>query len=76
MQIMLNLRNKMSTVGWAQSVFSFGEETIRRICSNPDPETAFNVMVKRQRAEVKVSTLLAEQNSIHLSSILWWRRLL
>ena len=41
--------------------FSFDEETIHQICSNPDPETAFNVMVKRRRAEVKVSTLSAEQ---------------
>ena len=29
--------------------------------SNPDPETAFDVMVRRRRAEVKVSTLSAEQ---------------
>ena len=29
--------------------------------SNPDPETAVNVMVKRRRAEVKVSMLSAEQ---------------
>ena len=29
--------------------------------SNPDPETASNVMVKRRRAEVRVSTLSAEQ---------------
>ena len=41
--------------------FSLDEETIQEICSNPDPETAFNVMVKRRRAEVKVSTLSAEQ---------------
>ena len=41
--------------------FSLDEETIQQICSNPDPETACNVMVKRQRAEVKVSTLSAEQ---------------
>ena len=41
--------------------FSLDEETIQQICSNPDPETAFNVMVKRRRAEVKVSTLSAEQ---------------
>ena len=27
--------------------FSLDEETIQQICSNPDPETAFNVMVKR-----------------------------
>ena len=33
----------------------------QQICSNPDPETAFNVMVRRRRAEVKVSTLPAEQ---------------
>ena len=37
--------------------FSLDEETIQQICSNPDPETAFNVMVRRRRAEVKVSTL-------------------
>ena len=37
------------------------EETIQQICSNPDPETAFNVIVRRRRAEVKVSTLSAEQ---------------
>ena len=41
--------------------FSMDEETIQQICSNPDPETAFNVMVRRRRAEVKVSTLSAEQ---------------
>ena len=41
--------------------FSRDEETIQQICSNPDPETAFNVMVRRRRAEVKVSTLSAEQ---------------
>ena len=41
--------------------FALDEETIQQICSNPDPETAFNVMVKRRRAEVKVSTLSAEQ---------------
>ena len=37
--------------------FSLDEETIRHISSNPDPETACNVMVQRRRAEVKVSTL-------------------
>ena len=37
------------------------EETRQQICSNPDPETAFNVMVKRRPAEVKVSTLSTEQ---------------
>ena len=36
--------------------FSLDEETTQQICSDPDPETAFNVMVKRRRAEVKVST--------------------
>ena len=41
--------------------FSLDEETMQQICSNPDPETAFNVMVKRRRAEVKVSTLPAER---------------
>ena len=41
--------------------FSLDEETKQQICSNPDPETAFNVMVRRRRAEVKVSTLSAEQ---------------
>ena len=41
--------------------FSLDEETIQQICSNPDPETAFNVVVKRRRAEVKVSTLSPEQ---------------
>ena len=41
--------------------FSLDEETIQQICSNPDPESAFNVMVKRRRAEVNVSTLSAEQ---------------
>ena len=52
----------MSTICWSQSVsFSLDEETIQQICSNPDPETAFNVMVKRRRAEVKVLTLPAEQ---------------
>ena len=41
--------------------FSLDEETIQHICSNPSPETAFSVMVKRRRAEVKLSTLSAEQ---------------
>ena len=41
--------------------FSLDEETIQQICSNPDPETAFNVTVKRRRVEVTVSTLSAEQ---------------
>ena len=41
--------------------FSLDEETRQQTCSNPDPETAFNVMVRRRRAEVKVSTLSAEQ---------------
>ena len=41
--------------------FSLDEETTQQICSNPVPETAFNVMVKWRRAEVKVSTLSAEQ---------------
>ena len=41
--------------------FSLDEETIQQMYSNPDPETAFNVMAKRRRAEVKVSTLSAEQ---------------
>ena len=41
--------------------FLLDEETKQQICSNPDAETAFNVMVRRQRAEVKKSTLSAEQ---------------
>ena len=57
----LNLCRKMLTIWWSQSVFSLDEETIQQICSNPDPETAPNVMVRRRRAEVKVSTLSAEQ---------------
>ena len=57
----LNLCRKMSTSCWSQSVFSLDEETIQQICSNPDPETAFNVIVRRRRAEVKVSTLSAGQ---------------
>ena len=40
--------------------FSLDEETIQ-ICTNHNLETAFNVMVKGRRAEVKVSTLSAEQ---------------
>ena len=40
---------------------SLDEETIQQICNNPDPETAFNVMVRRRRAQVKVSTLSAKQ---------------
>ena len=51
-----NVDNLLVTVS-----FSLDEETIQQICSNPDPETAFNAMVKRRRAEVKVSTLSAEQ---------------
>ena len=39
--------------------FSMDEETIQQICSNPDQETAFNVMVRRRRAEVKVSTCVS-----------------
>ena len=41
--------------------FSLDEETIQQICSNPDPETAFNVVVRRRCGEVEVSTLSAEQ---------------
>ena len=41
--------------------FSRDAETIQQFCNNLDPETAFNVMVKRRRAEVQVSTLSAEQ---------------
>ena len=41
--------------------FSLDEETIQQICCNPDLETAFNVMVRRRRAEVKVSTLSPQQ---------------
>ena len=41
--------------------FSLDDQTRQQICSNPDPETAFNVMVRRRRAEVKVSTLSTEQ---------------
>ena len=41
--------------------FSLDEQTIQLICSNPDPETASNVMVRRRRAQLKVSTLSAEQ---------------
>ena len=41
--------------------FSMDEQTIQHICSNPDPETAFNVLVRWRCAEVKVSTLSAEQ---------------
>ena len=40
--------------------FSLDEETIQQICSNPDPERAFNVTVRRRRAEAKVSTLSIE----------------
>ena len=32
--------------------FSLDEETIQQVCINPDPETAFNVMVRRRRAQV------------------------
>ena len=35
--------------------FSLDEETTQESCTNHDPETAFNVMVRRRRAEVKVS---------------------
>ena len=52
--------------------------------SNPDPETASNVMVKRRRAEVKLSMLSAEQKRElveakdkelnTLSNILWSKR--
>ena len=41
--------------------FSLDPETIQQMVSNPDQETAINVRVKRRRAEVKVSTLSAEQ---------------
>ena len=43
------------------SQFFFGCRNNTQICSNPDPETAFDVMVKRRRAEVNVSTLSPEQ---------------
>ena len=31
--------------------FSLDEETIQQICSNPDPESAFNVMLRRRRTD-------------------------
>ena len=37
--------------------FSLDEETIQLICSNPDPDTASNVMVKRRRAEMSVGVV-------------------
>ena len=43
------------------SQFFAGRRHSTTICSNPDPETAFNVMVRRRRAEVKVSTLSDEK---------------
>ena len=50
----------MSKICWSQSV-SLDEETIQQVCSNPDPETAFNVMVRRRRAEVKVVEATSRQ---------------
>ena len=47
--------NWLVTVG-----FSWCKETVHKLCRTPDPETAFNVMVKRRRAEAKVSTLSRE----------------
>ena len=41
--------------------FSSGEQTIFQVCSNPDPETAFNVVVRKRCAEVRVSTWSGEQ---------------
>ena len=40
---------------WVTISFSLVDETIQQLCSKPDPETAFNVMVQRRRAEEKVS---------------------
>ena len=37
------------------------DEEAKNMCSNPNPRTAFNVMVKRRRAEVNVSMLSAEK---------------
>ena len=64
--------------------FSLDEETIQQICSNPDPETAFNVLVSRRRAEVKCQLCQLNRNvslskrktknSERLSNILWSRR--
>ena len=56
-------QQRQSPLNLCRKVFSLSldERTIQPICSIPDPETAFNVMVKRRRAEVKVSTLSAEQ---------------
>ena len=34
--------------------FALTEETVHSICSNPDPETAFNVMVNRRRADASL----------------------
>ena len=60
-QSALSLCRKMSTIMFVTVGFSLHEEPTQQICSNPDPDTAFNVMVNRRRAEVKVSTLSAEQ---------------
>ena len=59
MKIMWNLSQK--DVDNLLVSFSSNEETTQQIYSNPDAETAVNVMVKRRRAEVEVSTLSAER---------------
>ena len=57
----LNFCRMMSTNCWSQSVFLWMKKQYIKFCSNPDPGTGFNAMVKSRRAEVKVSTLSAEQ---------------
>ena len=60
-----DVSNLMVTVS-----FALAEETRQPICSNPDLETAFNVMVKRRRADVSLQKQKT-WNSTHLSSTLW-----
>ena len=60
METVLNLRRKMSTILLVTVSFSCDEETIQQLYSTLDPERDFNVMVKRRRAEVQVSTVSTE----------------
>ena len=53
---------KGATSTEAQSV-ERPQKDVDNLC-NPDPETAFDVMVRRQRAEVKVSTLSAPNRNV------------
>ena len=52
MRILWSLRKRMSAICWSRVSFALAEETVQPMMQHfNDPETAFNVMVNRRRAD-------------------------